>query len=233
MTLDRLVSAVVEAGDHPSWGDMVTILATTALRISEASGLHVGDVDLQRGLLHVFRQTYPRRGGLITKETKGRRRRTGPVIDPLRPTLVRLTAAPCRAAPDRTSRRSDHHRDPARRDQPGPAGLRDRPARAGPSRPAAHRAHVDGRRRDRAPHPPACGRAPGPGRHIPLPAPRCAGDVGGRSPILGLVVPDWSPASDARGRAQRPDRGMKNGPDLRWCGQTRCVGLTGFEPATP
>ena len=28
----------------------------------------------------------------MTKETKGRRRRTVPIIDPLRPTLVRLTA---------------------------------------------------------------------------------------------------------------------------------------------
>ncbi len=91
-TLDRLVAAVVEAGGHQSWGDMVTILATTALRISEVSGLRVGDVDLDRGLLHVFRQTYPGRGGLVTKETKGRRRRTVPIIEPLRPTLERLTA---------------------------------------------------------------------------------------------------------------------------------------------
>ena len=90
-TLDRLVERVVEAGGHQSWGDVVTILATTALRISEVSGLRVGDVDLGRGLLHVFRQTYPGRGGLVTKQTKGRRRRTVPVIDPLRPTLVRLT----------------------------------------------------------------------------------------------------------------------------------------------
>lgn len=91
-TLDQLVTRVVEAGGHQCWGDMVTILATTALRISEVSGLRVGDVDLARGLLHVFRQTYPGRGGLVTKETKGRRRRTVPIIDPLRPTLLRLTA---------------------------------------------------------------------------------------------------------------------------------------------
>jgi integrase len=51
------------------------ILATTALRISEVAGLQVGDVDLSHGLLTVRRQTYPGRGGLITKETKGRRRR--------------------------------------------------------------------------------------------------------------------------------------------------------------
>lgn len=91
-TLDRLVEAVVEAGGHRCWGDVVTILATTAMRISEVSGLRVGDVDLGRGLIHVFRQTYPGRGGLVTKQTKGRRRRTVPVIEPLRPTLVRLTA---------------------------------------------------------------------------------------------------------------------------------------------
>jgi len=90
-TLQLLVDHVVKAGGHQSWGDVVTILATTALRIGEVAGLQVGDVDLYRGLLHVFRQTYPGRGGLVTKETKGRRRRTVPIIDPLRPTLDRLT----------------------------------------------------------------------------------------------------------------------------------------------
>ena len=90
--LEQLVALVVEAGKDQSWGDMVTILATTALRISEVSGLRVGDIDLVRGLIHVYRQTYPGHGGLVTKETKGRRRRTVPIIDPLRPTLVRLTA---------------------------------------------------------------------------------------------------------------------------------------------
>jgi integrase len=39
----------------------VTLLATTALRISEVAGLRVGDVDLDRGLLQVARQTYPGR----------------------------------------------------------------------------------------------------------------------------------------------------------------------------
>jgi integrase len=92
-TLTRLVTRVVERGEHQCWGDMVMILATTALRISEVAGLRVGDVDLQRGLLHVERQTYPGRGGLVTKPTKGRRRRAVPIIDPLRPTMGRLTAA--------------------------------------------------------------------------------------------------------------------------------------------
>jgi integrase len=77
----------------------VTILATTALRISEVSDLRVGDVDLTSGLLHVARQTYPGRGGLVTKPTKGRRRRTVPIIEPLRPTLARLTVGRREDAP--------------------------------------------------------------------------------------------------------------------------------------
>lgn len=98
-TLNRLVTSVIDAGDHQSWGDTVMILATTALRISEVAGLVVGDVDLERGLLHVSRQTYPGRGGLVTKQTKGRRRRTVPIIDSLTPTLLRLTKG--RAADER------------------------------------------------------------------------------------------------------------------------------------
>ncbi|WP_344802062.1 site-specific integrase [Microlunatus ginsengisoli] len=90
--LTRLVEAAADRGGHQAWGDCVMILATTALRISEVAGLQVGDVDLSRGLLHVRRQTYPGRGGLVTKQTKGRRRRTVPIIDPLRGTLIRLTA---------------------------------------------------------------------------------------------------------------------------------------------
>lgn len=89
-TLDRLVSRVVERGGHRSYGDVVTILATTGLRMSEAAGLKVGHVALAQGLIHVERQTYPGRGGLVTKATKGRRRRVVPIIEPLRPTLERL-----------------------------------------------------------------------------------------------------------------------------------------------
>jgi hypothetical protein len=90
-TLRRLTSAVVVAGGHQCWGDVVTVLATTALRISESAGLIASDLDLGRGLLDVNRQTYPGRGRLVTKTTKGRRRRVVAIIDPLRPTLERLT----------------------------------------------------------------------------------------------------------------------------------------------
>ncbi|WP_246131229.1 tyrosine-type recombinase/integrase [Cellulomonas aerilata] len=89
-TLNRLRGAVVESGGHPCWGDMVMILACTAMRVSEVSGLTVGDVDLHAGLVAVRRQTYPGRGGLVTKATKGRRSRVVPIIEPLRPTLERL-----------------------------------------------------------------------------------------------------------------------------------------------
>jgi integrase len=90
--LDRLVVAVIAEGGHQCWGDTVILLATTAMRISEVAGLVVGDVDMAAGLIHVRRQTYPGRGGLVTKTTKGRRRRVVPIIAQLRPTLDRLTA---------------------------------------------------------------------------------------------------------------------------------------------
>ena len=85
----------------------MSILATPMLTTAEVAGHHPGHHGAadQRGLgppgrrcrprprlLHVFRQTYPGRGAVVTKQTKGRRRRTVPIIDPLRPTLVRLTA---------------------------------------------------------------------------------------------------------------------------------------------
>ena len=86
--MSRLVEEVVQRGGRQACGDCVMILATTALRISEVAGLQVGDVDLLRGLLAVRRQMYPGRGGLVTKETKGRRRAT----------LERLTVGSARDA---------------------------------------------------------------------------------------------------------------------------------------
>ena len=87
----RLVEEAVQKGGHQAWGECVMILTTTALRISEVAGLQVGDVDLLRGLLAVRRQTYPAAAALVTKETKVRRRRQVPIIEPLRATLERLT----------------------------------------------------------------------------------------------------------------------------------------------
>ncbi|PZF85173.1 site-specific integrase [Jiangella anatolica] len=88
--LEELVAEVVKAGRHPCWGDMVTMLATTAMRISEASGLEARYVDWDNGIIRVEWQLYPGRGGLVRKRTKGRRRRKVPIIEPLMPTLERL-----------------------------------------------------------------------------------------------------------------------------------------------
>ena len=92
-TLERLVARVIEAGRHPSYGDVVTNPGHDGAAISEASGLQVGDVDLERGLHHMRRQTYPRarRAGDQAGQGRRRRRRTVPVIEPMRPTLARLT----------------------------------------------------------------------------------------------------------------------------------------------
>ncbi len=62
-TLTRLVDAVVDEGGHQCWDDMVTVLATTAMRFSEVSGLQVRDIDLLAGLIDVRRLTYPGHGG--------------------------------------------------------------------------------------------------------------------------------------------------------------------------
>ena len=90
-TLDLPVVRVVEAGGHRSYGDLGTMLASTALRISEVSEMQVGGVDLEFGLLTVARQTYPD-AGLVTKQTFGRSGQAVPIIAPLKPTLERLTA---------------------------------------------------------------------------------------------------------------------------------------------
>lgn len=90
-TVKNTISALVL--DKAVRDDLLASLpATTAMRISEVSGLTVGDVDLAGGIIRVQRQTYPGRGGLVTKATKGRRKRTIPIIDPLRPTLESLRA---------------------------------------------------------------------------------------------------------------------------------------------
>jgi integrase len=212
--LEQLVARVVEAGNDQSWGDVVTILATTALRISEVSGLRVGDIDLVRGLIHVHRQTYPGHGGLVTKETKGRRRRTVPIIDPLRPTLVRLTAG----------------RGPEERLVLGPRGgvittatLRDatgwdalvhraRATGPGPPRPSAHRPDLDGRRWRRSAHPAAGRRTSGSGSRGSLPASRCAGHAGGWHSVFGVVVRSWSGAAIAARYRRRQECRLNTGP---------------------
>jgi integrase len=97
------------------------ILATTALRISEVVGLRVDDVDLPHRLLTVRRQTYPGRGGLVTKETKDGHRRS--VLDHRAAvgdagTTDGRQGQGCSSA-GRSTWRGDHDRDSARCDGVG------------------------------------------------------------------------------------------------------------------
>ncbi len=81
-----------------SYADHVTLSAYLAARTSEVAGLVVGDVDWERNIVTIEHQCFPGAGGLITKPTKSRRARRVPIIEPIEPTLRRLTAdRPCNA----------------------------------------------------------------------------------------------------------------------------------------
>ncbi|WP_336856032.1 tyrosine-type recombinase/integrase [Sinomonas albida] len=54
-------------------------------------GLNVGDVDWNNRVVKIERQHYPGKGGLVVKQTKGRRARYVPILDALEPVLERLT----------------------------------------------------------------------------------------------------------------------------------------------
>ncbi|MDL9946759.1 tyrosine-type recombinase/integrase [Gordonia sp. ABSL11-1] len=68
---------------------LVMLAALLAARSSEVSGLQTGDVRFDKNPVVIARQTYPGKGGLITKQTKGRKERR--IFDKLRPILDRLT----------------------------------------------------------------------------------------------------------------------------------------------
>ena len=76
---------------HPVYGDFVLISALLAARISEVSGLLVGDVDWEHRLVTISRQHFPGAGGLCVKPTKNRRPRQVPILAPLAPALRRIT----------------------------------------------------------------------------------------------------------------------------------------------
>ena len=88
-TLTRLAKACAKIDQ--SYSDFVMLAALLAARSSEVSGLQAGDVRFDKNLVIIARQTYPGKGGLITKQTKGRKERRVPILDPLRPILERLT----------------------------------------------------------------------------------------------------------------------------------------------
>lgn len=88
-TLQRLADACGKV--HQSYSDHVILAALLAARGSEVAGLRAGDVDWDNRIVWIRRQHYPGRGGLVIKQTKGRRDRPVPMLDALEPILKRLT----------------------------------------------------------------------------------------------------------------------------------------------
>ncbi|WP_024936377.1 tyrosine-type recombinase/integrase [Actinomadura welshii] len=86
-----LAAALVErsSGHFTGWGEVVIFAACTAARIGEVSGVRVGDIDRDTWTWTVRRQTTPSPGGLVDKGTKGKRARTVPLIEEIRPMVAR------------------------------------------------------------------------------------------------------------------------------------------------
>ena len=88
-TLQKLASACGKV--HQSYSDHIMLAALLAARGSEVAGLRAGDVDWGNRIVWIRRQHYPGKGGLVVKQTKGRRDRPVPMLDALEPILERLT----------------------------------------------------------------------------------------------------------------------------------------------
>ncbi|MFJ9371614.1 site-specific integrase [Nocardia sp. NPDC101769] len=102
-TLAELADALVvaSADQFQGWGDVVTFAACTAASIGEVAGCQVGDIGTETWLWNLRRQTTPGPGGLKDKGTKGKRARTVPIIEELRPLVTkRITMAPARVESD-------------------------------------------------------------------------------------------------------------------------------------
>jgi integrase len=93
---------VANSGDkYQGWGDAVIFEAGTAARIGEVSGCLVRDIDTEHWIWTVCRQTTPSPGelkhgattasggGLVDKNTKGRRARQVPLIESIRDLIQR------------------------------------------------------------------------------------------------------------------------------------------------
>jgi integrase len=87
---DLAAALVARSADHfQGWGDVVIFAACTAARIGEVSGIRCADIDREAWTWIVRRQTTPSPGGLIDKGTKGKRARTVPLIEEVRPLIER------------------------------------------------------------------------------------------------------------------------------------------------
>lgn len=89
-TLNALAAKCAEV--HQSYSDHVMLCALLSARGSEVSGLEVGDIDWKNRIVKIERQIYPGKGGLVRKQTKGRKTRFVPILDEIEPVLVRLSA---------------------------------------------------------------------------------------------------------------------------------------------
>lgn len=89
-TLTRLGAALVERSrdKYQGWGDVVIFASCTAARIGEVSGVRAKDINTDRWVWTVRRQTTTSPGGLIDKGTKGKRARQVPIIEEVRPLVL-------------------------------------------------------------------------------------------------------------------------------------------------
>jgi integrase len=88
--LTDLADAVVARshGSFVGWGHIVMFAGATAARIGEVSGVRKEDINRDTWMWTVKRQTTPGPGGLIDKGTKGKRARTIPIIEEVRPMVA-------------------------------------------------------------------------------------------------------------------------------------------------
>ncbi|GAB2534455.1 site-specific integrase [Nocardia heshunensis] len=93
-TLTALADALVARSweQYEVWGEVVIFEACTAARIGEVAGCLVEDIDIDTWLWILRRQTTPGPGGLLDKGTKGKRARKVPIIEELRPIVLRAIA---------------------------------------------------------------------------------------------------------------------------------------------
>jgi integrase len=89
--LTTLADALVErsAGRYRGWGEIVIFNACTGARIGEVAGCRVADINTDRWIWTVRRQTTPSPGGLTDKGTKGNRAREVPLIPEVRDMVLR------------------------------------------------------------------------------------------------------------------------------------------------
>ncbi len=230
---DLAAALVARSADHfEGWGDVVIFAACTAARIGEVSGLRCADIDCDAWTWTVRRQTTPSPGGLIDKGTKGKRARTVPLIEEVRPLVekrldaighdltARIFTGPRGGRITTAVLRDATHWDEVVT-QLGYEHLR--------LRPAPHRPDLDGRRRCPGPRAAEDCRAWIAGHYPALSASRRPVHRGrghrAECPPDGELVPKWSPAPAGEGQLKMTRAGMKVPADLGACRDQRASAL--------